>query len=132
MARTLAVARGVAVRVEVAAAAAAALGLGPGPLLVLPASARGSAREHVAVALADLDAGGDAAFGPRSTATGTSSRSPRRGPELLDRQPVRGRPRARRRDRPPAPRARARARRDAAAFLADPLTPGRARGAQRR
>jgi len=62
--RTLAVARAAAQRVEVAAATEAAATLGPGPLLVLPAICPRLGPAHAAAALADLDAGCDAAYGP--------------------------------------------------------------------
>jgi glycosyltransferase A (GT-A) superfamily protein (DUF2064 family) len=62
--RTLAVARAAAARVETAGSVAAAATLGPGPLLVLPSICPRLGAVHVAAALADLEAGCDAAYGP--------------------------------------------------------------------
>jgi len=126
LARTLAVARAVADRVEVMDAAEVA---GPGPLVVLPAICPRLGPGHVAAALADLAAGCDAAYGP--TLEGdwylAALAAPRAG--LLTGSPFAvarehdvevGLLRHERALRTPA---------DAAAYLADPLTPADVRAA---
>jgi len=129
VARTLAVACGAAERVEVAAAAAAALGLGPGPLLVLPAICPRLGSAHVAAALADLAAGCDAAYGPTLEGDWYLAALAQPRAELLTGNPFTvarehgaevGLLRHERALRTAA---------DAAAFLADPLTPADVRAA---
>ena len=128
--RTLAVARGATARVEVAATVAAALALAdPGPLLVLPAISPRLGGTHVAAAVADLEAGCDAVYGPTLEGDWYLAALATPRPELLEGNPFTvarehavevGLLRHERALRTPA---------DAAAFLADPLTPADVRAA---
>lgn len=127
--RTLAVARAAADRVEVAAAAGAALELGPGPLLVLRAICPRLGSAHVAAALADLAAGCDAAYGPTLEGDWYLAALAQPRAELLTANPFTV---AREHDAEIGLLRHERALRtagDAAAFLADPLTPADVRAA---
>jgi glycosyltransferase A (GT-A) superfamily protein (DUF2064 family) len=126
LARALAVAREVADRVEVAETVAAA---GDGPLVVLPAICPRLGEQHVAAALADLAAGCDAAYGPTLEGDWYLAALAAPRPELLGANPFTvarelgvevGLLRHERALRTAA---------DAAAFLADPLTPPDVRAA---
>ena len=117
-------------RVEVAAAAAAALGLGPGPLLVLPAICPRLGRAHVAAALADLDGG----LRRRLRPDARGRLVPRRARAAAGRSCSTGNPFtvAREHGAEVGLLRHERALRtaaDAAAFLADPLTPADVRAA---
>ena len=127
--RTLAVARGAVERVEVVVAAGAALELGRGPLLVLPAICPRLGSAHVAAALADLEAGCDAAYGPTLEGDWYLAALAQPRAELLSRNPFTV---AREHDAEVGLLRHERALRttaDAAAFLADPLTPADVRAA---
>ena len=126
VARTLAVARAVADRVERTDAVEA---VGPGPLLVLPAICPRLGTGHVAAALADLAAGCDAAYGPTLEGDWYLAALAAPRADLLTGNPFTvarehdvevGLLRHERALRTPA---------DAAAFLADPLTPAEVRAA---